>query len=89
MESLGITFGIGEHAATLAYGSFLSAVINFLITAFAIFCLVKSHNTVQEQDRKEAGGREERADHEKCPFCQSEIDIRAIRCPFCTSELEK
>ncbi len=67
MESLGITFGIGEHAATLAYGSFLSAVINFLITAFAIFCLVKAINTVQDKVAKEAGGREERADHEKMP----------------------
>lgn len=52
MESLGITFGIGEHAATLAYGSFLSAVINFLITAFAIFCLVKAINTVQDKIAK-------------------------------------
>lgn len=23
-----------------------------------------------------------------CPFCKSEIDIRASRCPHCTSNLE-
>ena len=23
----------------------------------------------------------------KCPFCMSEIDIKATRCPHCTSEL--
>jgi large conductance mechanosensitive channel len=23
-----------------------------------------------------------------CPFCQSEIDIKATRCPHCTSELK-
>ena len=24
-----------------------------------------------------------------CPFCQSEISIKATRCPHCTSELKK
>ena len=24
----------------------------------------------------------------KCPFCQTEIDIKATRCPHCTSELK-
>ena len=90
MESLSITFGVGEHAAKLAYGSFLSAVINFLITAFAIFCMIKAINTVQDKLAKKP---EEEAPAEptkkNCPFCQSEIDIRAIRCPFCTSELDK
>ncbi len=89
MESLGITFGIGEHAATLAYGSFLSAVINFLVTAFAIFCLVKAINTVQDKIAKKPEEEKKEPTTKKCPFCQSEIDIRAIRCPFCTSELEK
>ena len=82
-------FGIGEHAATLAYGSFLSAVINFLITAFAIFCLVKAINTVQDKIAKKPEEEKKEKKKKKCPFCQSEIDIRAIRCPFCTSELEK
>lgn len=90
MESLSITFGVGEHAAKLAYGSFLSAVINFLITAFAIFCMVKAINTVQDKLAKKP---EEEAPAEPttktCPYCLSEIDIRAIRCPFCTSELDK
>ncbi len=90
MEALSITFGMGEHAAKLAYGSFLSAVINFLITAFVVFCMVKAINTVQDKLAKKP---EEEAPAEPtkktCPFCQSEIDIRAIRCPFCTSELDK
>ena len=25
----------------------------------------------------------------KCPFCQTEIDIKATRCPHCTSELKE
>ena len=32
--------------ATLSYGNFITAVINFVITAFIIFCLVKGINKV-------------------------------------------
>ena len=35
-------------AAVFAYGSFLSAVINFLIIAWAVFLLVKAVNRVQK-----------------------------------------
>ena len=88
MESLGITFGIGEHAATLAYGSFLSAVINFLITAFVIFCLVKFINklgdTLHHKEETPAAPTTK-----KCPFCKSEIAIDATRCPHCTSKLDE
>ena len=38
---LTIVLGSGEEAPVLAYGSFITAVINFLITAFVIFLLVK------------------------------------------------
>ena len=33
-------------AATLAYGNFLNAIVNFLIVAFAIFILVKQVNRI-------------------------------------------
>lgn len=89
MESLSITFGVGEHAAKLAYGSFLSAVINFLITAFVVFCMVKAINTVQDKLAKKPEEAPAEPTTKTCPFCQSKIDIRAIRCPFCTSELDK
>jgi large conductance mechanosensitive channel len=39
-----ITFGEGDHAATLRYGAFLTAVINFLIIAWVVFMLVKGVN---------------------------------------------
>ncbi len=42
-------------APVLAYGAFVSAVINFLIVAFVVFLLVKLVNRVKETDvRKEA-----------------------------------
>ena len=68
------------------FGSaFLSAVINFLIMAFILFCLVKGINKLMNIGHKE----EEPAapTTKKCPFCKSEIAIEATRCPHCTSEL--
>lgn len=47
-------------AAVFAYGSFLMAVLNFLIIAWAVFLLVKGVNRVKEMaERKEAGPAEE------------------------------
>lgn len=75
---------IGE--TTLYYGKFITAIINFLIMALVIFIIVKAMNTASGKigPKKE----EEPATTKKCPFCQSEISIKAVRCPHCTSELE-
>ncbi|MCR5674472.1 MAG: large conductance mechanosensitive channel protein MscL [Lachnospiraceae bacterium] len=73
-------------AATLNYGVFITAVINFLLMAVVIFCLVKSLNKLAEKARKD---KEAEAPTTKiCPRCQSEINIKATRCPHCTSEIE-
>lgn len=44
-----------EQGAVLAYGSFISAVINFLIIAFVIFMIVKFINSLsaKEEEKKE------------------------------------
>lgn len=70
--------------ATLSYGNFITAVINFLIMALVIFTIIKTINTL---DAKYRPKKEEAPTTKKCPFCQSEIDIKATRCPHCTSEL--
>lgn len=72
-------------AATLNYGVFITAIINFLLMALVIFCIVKALNTLSDKVKKPA---EEAAPTEKeCPFCKSKIAIGATRCPNCTSEL--
>lgn len=45
---------VAEDAApnTLNYGSFISAVINFLILALVVFCIVKAVNRVMDSARK-------------------------------------
>lgn len=35
-------------SATLAYGNFLQAIINFLIIGFSLFCVVKAVNTLRD-----------------------------------------
>lgn len=72
--------------ATLNYGKFITAVINFLIMALVVFCIVKVVNgaSVKFGPKKEAAAPKTK----KCPFCKSEIHIEAVRCPHCTSELE-
>lgn len=72
--------------ATFAYGSFISAVIYFLILAFVVFLLVKGIAKVKDLAPKKE--KEEAAPTtKKCPYCCTEIDIKATRCPHCTSEI--
>lgn len=77
--SLGVT--------TFNYGSFITAVINFLIMALVIFTMVKAINRLATFGKKEEPKAEPEPTTKKCPFCCTEIDIKACRCPNCTSEL--
>ena len=74
-------------ASTLNYGLFIQAVIDFLITAFVIFLLVKGINKIRGLGKKEEAV-EAAPTTKVCPFCKSEINIEATRCPNCTSEVE-
>ena len=69
-------------AATLNYGLFLNAVIDFVIVAFAVFLVVKSANKMKREAAAAATTTKD------CPQCASTIPIKARRCPQCTSTLE-
>lgn len=84
-----LVLGEGENAATLNYGNFISAVLNFLIMAFVIFCLVKAINTVAEKTKKTEEPAPEAPTTKVCPFCKSEIAIDATKCPHCTSDIKE
>ena len=73
--------------AVFAYGNFITAVLNFLIIAFVIFLMVKGMNRLAEGRQKDK--KEEEPVTKICPFCQSEISIKATRCPHCTYVLEE
>lgn len=71
------------------FGAFISAIINFLIVAFIVFCLVKSLNKMQEAADKLAGkqAEEEPAPAPTCPHCLEEVKEGATKCPHCGSDL--
>lgn len=94
-----LTKGVEEIPATLAeaqelglstlnYGLFVQGVINFIITAFVIFLLVKFINKIRTMGAKKEEVVEEAPTTKVCPFCKSEIALDATRCPHCTSEVE-
>ena len=76
---------VNVNGANIAYGKFITAIINFLIMALIIFLIVKGVNKLMTIGKK----KEEEAEPttKVCPCCFSEIDIRATRCPHCTSEV--
>ena len=67
--------------------SFLSAVVNFIIMAFILFCLMRGINKLLTIGKKPEAPAAPTT--KKCPYCKTEIDIDATRCPHCTSQLEK
>ena len=75
--------------ATLNYGNFITSIINFIIMAFVIFCIVKFMNGVSAKLAKKPAEEAPAAPTTKvCPFCKTEIAIEATRCAHCTSVLE-
>ncbi|MBR5407134.1 MAG: large conductance mechanosensitive channel protein MscL [Lachnospiraceae bacterium] len=83
-SNLSIALGSGEGAATFNYGAFITAIINFLLIAIVIFSIIKAINKFNK--KKDA---EPDPTTKVCPFCQSEISIKATKCPHCTSDLDK
>ncbi|MBQ3279280.1 MAG: large conductance mechanosensitive channel protein MscL [Clostridia bacterium] len=66
--------------------SFLGVLVEFILTALVLFLIVKAINKakgLKKKDEKPAAPTTK-----KCPFCMSEIDIKATRCPHCTSEIK-
>jgi large conductance mechanosensitive channel len=64
----------------ILYGSFLTAVIYFLIVAWVLFLIVKAFN---EWERRKPVTPTTKS----CQYCYSVIPIEASRCPHCTSQL--
>ena len=66
------------NVGPIAFGNFIAAIINFLIMALIIFLMVKAINKFMNLKKKEEA-EEEEATTKTCPFCCSEIDIKATR----------
>lgn len=71
----------------LRYGAFLTSVINFLIMALVLFCLLKAVNKLLSIGKKPETPAAPTT--KKCPFCCSEIPIAAVKCAHCGSDQPK
>lgn len=69
-------------AATLNYGLFLNAVIEFFIISFSIFMVIRQINKLKKEEEPAP------VTSKKCDYCLSDIPLKASRCPNCTSELK-
>jgi large conductance mechanosensitive channel len=71
----------------IVYGSFVNALISFLLVAVVVFFLiVQPINKLTELTMKNKDTEEPTT--KKCEYCLSVIPIDATRCKFCTSKLE-
>lgn len=76
-------FSIG--AVKINYGDFISALLSFIIVAVVIyFFVVLPMNKLQQLA---SSGKSIDPTTKKCPFCFSEINIKATKCAFCTASL--
>jgi large conductance mechanosensitive channel len=65
-------------APTLNYGLFLNSVLNFLIVGFVVFIMVKQINRWKKAPAVTT---------RECPYCLTQVPLKATKCPACTSQL--
>lgn len=94
-------FTVGD--ASIKYGNFITAIVNFLIIAFSIFLAITymskfskkmeaiSLGQVEKINKKLGKTKKEEPIPEPtvkiCPFCYSEIPYKATKCAHCTSDV--
>ena len=71
-------------AITINYGTFINYIITFLIVAAVLFFFI-----VRPIAKMQAPKVPPAPTTKECPFCFTNIPIKATRCPNCTSPLEK
>ncbi len=75
-------FGVHRDGEiVIPYGAFLTALVNLLLVALALFFVVKAYNRFVRRNEETRATR-------PCPFCTTTISRDATRCPACTSEVE-
>lgn len=73
------------NGSQIKVGSFLTAVVSFLIIATIIFFfVVKPINMLMARRKTETPVAETTRE---CPYCLSKIPLAAMRCAFCTQEV--
>ncbi|HRY30332.1 MAG TPA: large-conductance mechanosensitive channel protein MscL [Elusimicrobiota bacterium] len=73
----------GAKPVVLAYGKFVTVVVDFLIVAFAVFLMVRLMNKMKRAEPAPVAVPTEK----KCPECQMLVPIEAKRCGHCTATI--
>ena len=76
-----------DGAVSINYGIFINTLINFIIIAVVIFFAVV-RPIARARSRQQAVDAAPAPSTKECPFCFTQISIKATRCPNCTSELK-
>ena len=99
-NDLSITIG----NSSIKYGSFITTIVDFLIIAFSIFIAIRTFNKLNNKAKEnleklsktnyktkntDCESIEEEPTTKLCPYCLSEINVKATRCPHCTSSLSE
>jgi large conductance mechanosensitive channel len=71
------------HKSHFPYGSFINALISFLIIAAVVYYLIVS----PAARITELTTRQKEATERDCPECLSSIPVKARRCMYCTAEV--
>jgi len=80
-----LTFKV--HHSTFHYGSFINAVLSFLVVATVVFFAVVVPLTALMRRLNLLPKEEPEPETRPCPECLSDIAVAARRCAFCTSEV--
>jgi large conductance mechanosensitive channel len=75
---------LGVHrdgALVIPIGAFLTALVDLIVVAVALFFLVRAYNRFRRR-------REETPSSRPCPECTLDIARDARRCPHCTTQVE-
>jgi large conductance mechanosensitive channel len=75
-------------AVSINYGVFINTIVNFLILAAVVFFFVV-RPIAKMHARQKAAEVAPAPSTKECPYCYTNIPIKANRCPNCTSELVK
>jgi large conductance mechanosensitive channel len=74
-------------AITINYGTFINYIITFLIVAAVLFFFIV-RPIAKMHERQKAAEVAPSPTTRECPFCFTNIALKATRCPNCTSELK-
>ena len=77
----------GGSGFTGSLVNFAGVLVEFLLTALVLFAIIKAVNATKNIKKKPEAPAAPTT--RECPFCMSEVSIKATRCPHCTSELPK